>query len=260
MSYRTVIASFIFVILHNSAGNTLEYYLPIYYQAVLGYTPAKSGILMLPILLVATVGAIVSGIGTSACGHYAPFMIFASTVMAVGAGLVTTFEVHTGLAKIICYTGLFGLGYGVGSTGPGTAIQTVLEESDVPLGIAVLMFGSAFGPAVMIAIAQVIFSNQLERNLTGLHAGTETNGLTRLVTLAPDDKVEEVKWGISQSVRHTWYLVIALGCATLIGSLAVEWRSVKKDDPNKKKKTTEDQKTAESEKAEAKDKASKTVV
>ena len=41
---------------------------------------------MLPILIVATLGAIGAGIGTSACGYYAPFMIFASVTMPVKKG------------------------------------------------------------------------------------------------------------------------------------------------------------------------------
>ncbi len=143
---RTVVASLVFIKFLNSAGNVLEYYLPIYYQAVRGYNPAQSGLLMLPILVAATLGAIGSGIGTSACGYYAPFMIFASVTMPIAAGLVTTFKIDTGLAKIIVYTGLSGLGYGVGSSGPVTAVQTVLLDGDVPLAISFLLFGSAFGP------------------------------------------------------------------------------------------------------------------
>jgi MFS family permease len=234
---RTVIASLVFITFLNSAGNVLEYYLPIYYQAVRGYTPAQSGLLMLPILVAATLGAIGSGIGTSACGYYAPFMIFASVTMPIAAGLVTTFKIDTGLAKIIVYTGLSGLGYGVGSSGPVTAVQTVLLDGDVPLGISVLLFGSAFGPAVTIAIAQVIFTNQLSNNLNGLLLGLgrtsiESNGLTELVKQVPHGMAGEVLSGIDKSVAHTWYLVIGLTCAMFFGILPIEWRSVKKENPN----------------------------
>ncbi|KAF7190694.1 MFS-type efflux pump MFS1 [Pseudocercospora fuligena] len=229
---RTLLASLTFILFQNSAGNVLEYYLPIYYQAVQSYTPAQSGLLMLPILLVATAGAILSGFGTSVCGYYAPFMIFASITMSIAAGLVTTFGMHTSLVKMILYTGLFGLGYGVGSTGPTTAIQTVLSDEDVSIGLAILLFGSAFGPAVMISVAQVIFTNQLQGVLPG-NIAVDERGLTEIVQHAAPDRVDEMLLGVNKSIVHTWYLVIALACATFVGSLAVEWRSVKKDDPNK---------------------------
>ncbi|EME81034.1 uncharacterized protein MYCFIDRAFT_208232 [Pseudocercospora fijiensis CIRAD86] len=208
------------------------YYLPIYYQVVQGYTPAQSGLLMLPILLIATVGAILSGFGTSACGYYASFMIFASITMSIAAGLVTTFGVDTNLAKRILYTGVFGLGYGVGSTGPTTAVQTVFLDGDVSIGLSVLLFGSAFGPAVMVSIAQVIFTNQLQDFLSGENAVDE-RGLTELVRHVSHDRVHEVLFWIHRSTLDTWYLVLALACATLAGSLAIEWRSVKKDDRSK---------------------------
>jgi len=157
--------------------------------------------------------------------------------MPIAAGLVTTFKIDTGLVKIIVYTGLSGLGYGVGSSGPVTAVQTVLLDGDVPLGISVLLFGSAFGPAATIAIAQVIFTNQLSSNLNGLLPGLgrtsiESNGLTELVRQVPYDKAGEVLLGIDKSVAHTWYLVIALTCAMFFGILPIEWRSVKKENPN----------------------------
>jgi predicted MFS family arabinose efflux permease len=240
---RTVIASLVFVTFLNSAGNVLEYYLPIYYQAVHGYTPAQSGLLMLPILIAATVGAIGSGIGTSVCGYYAPFMIFASVTMPIAAGLITTFKVNTGLAKFIVFTGLSGFGYGVGSSGPSVAIQTVLSDADVPLGLSVLMFGSAFGPAVAITIAQVIFTNLLSKYLHGLlpglgDASLDSNGLAELVTQVPAAESQEVLLGIDKGVTHTWYLVIALALAMFFGSLSIEWRSVKKEDPNKESESS----------------------
>ena len=124
------------------------------------------------------------------------------------AGLVTIFKINTGLAKIIVYTGLSGLGYGVGSSGPVTAVQTVLLDGDVPLGLSALLFGSAFGPAVTIAIAQVIFTNQLPNNLHGLLPGLgrtsiESNGLTERVTKVPHAKSKEVLLGIDKSITRT---------------------------------------------------------
>nr|POE46186.1 efflux pump aflt [Quercus suber] len=199
---RTVLASFVFVTLWNSA--------------------------------VAAIGA---GVGTGACGYYVPFMIFASVTIPIAVGLATTFSSRTELAKLIVYTGLVGLGYGAGASGASTAVQTVLPDDDIPLGISVLLFGGGFGPAVTIATAQAIFANQLARNLHDLlpgvgHANIDTNGLDELVTSVPQGQSQQVILSINRSVVQTWYLVIALGCASLLGSLSVEWRSVKKENPN----------------------------
>lgn len=229
---RTVIAGFIFMMCANSTGNVLEYYLPTYYQIVRGYSPAKSGYMMLPIIIGATIGSLVHGAGTSAFGYYTPFMVFASIMMPIAAGLITTFKVDTSFAQLIMYTALSGFAYGIGFSGPQNAVQTVLPAEYVPLGLSVMLFAQSFGPAVAVAIAQVLFTNQLSNNISGLvpglsRANIENNGLTEIVTSVPPAKVREVLVGVDESLIQTWYLVVGLACATMVGSLLIEWRSVK---------------------------------
>lgn len=194
---------------------------------------------MFPILVAATIAAIGVGFGMSACGYYAPFMIFASVAMTVAAGIITTFNTSTGLAKLILITGLFGAGYGAGASGPFTAVQTVLSGDDVSLGMAVLLFMYGFGPAVFITVAQIMFSNQLSHNLHGLlpdpgKTTIDSTGLTELVAKVPPAQSYEVFVGISESVVHTWYLVIALAAGTFLGSLSIKWRSIKTKDAEQK--------------------------
>lgn len=229
---RTVIAGFIFMTCTNGTGSVLEYYLPTYYQIVRAHSPAKSGYMMLPIIIGATIGSLIHGAGTSAFGYYTPFMLFASIMMPIAAGLITTFKINTSLVQLVMYTALSGLAYGIGFSGPQNAVQTVLPAEDVPLGLSVMLFAQSFGPAVAIAIAQVLFTNQLSTNVSGLVPGLspaniENNGLTEIVTSVPPAKIEKVLMGVNESLIHTWYLVVGLSCATIVGSLLIERRSVK---------------------------------
>ena len=188
--------------------------------------------MMLPIIIGSAIGALIHGAGTSAFGYYAPFMLFASIVMPIAAGLITTLKIDTSLVQLIIYTALSGLGYGIGFSGPNNAVQTVLPEQDVPLGLSIMLFAQSFGPALAVSIAQVLFTNQLATNLKNLlpdlnRASIESNGLTEIVMSVPPEKIRQLLVGIDTSLIQTWYLVIGLACATLIGSLSIEWRSVK---------------------------------
>ncbi|KAH8693742.1 efflux pump antibiotic resistance protein [Talaromyces proteolyticus] len=232
MKHRSVIAGCIFIMCVNATGSVLEYYLPTYYQVVRGYTPAKSGYMMLPIIIAGTIGALIHGFGTSAFGYYAPFMLFASIMMPIAAGLITTLNINTSFVQLIIYTAFSGLAYGIGFSGPQNAVQTVLPAEDVPLGISIMLFAQSFGPTVAIAIAQVLFVNQLSTNLSGLVQGLsgadiENIGLTQIATSVPLAKSREVLMAIDKSLIQTWYLVVGLACATMVGSLSIEWRSVK---------------------------------
>jgi predicted MFS family arabinose efflux permease len=232
MKHRSVIAGFIFIFCVNSTGVVLEYYLPTYYQLVRGYTPVKSGYMILPIIIAATIGSLIHGAGTSAFGYYTPFMILASVIMPIAAGLITTFEIDTSFSRLISYTGLSGLAYGIGFIGPQTAVQTVLPAEDVPLGLSIMLFAQSFGPAVAVPIAQVLFTNQLSNNLESLvpslNQGNITNsGLTEMVACVPPSETGAVLVAINKSLGQTWYFVVGLASTAIVGSLMSEWKSVK---------------------------------
>ncbi|KAJ5486142.1 hypothetical protein N7530_000442 [Penicillium desertorum] len=230
---RSVIAGAIFGLCTNSAINVLEYYLPTYYQIVRGYSPSESGYMMIPIVVGATIGMFLCGSGTSTIGYYTPFMLFSSVAMPIFAGLITTFGVKTSFARLIMYSGVSGFASGVAFNTPITAVQTVLPVEDASLGLSIVLFAQNFGPAVFIAIAQVIFMNQLATNLVRVvpniePATIQDNGLTDIMGQAPANRSMEVLEDIGKSLSETWYLAVGLTCATLIGSLLMEWRSVKK--------------------------------
>ncbi|KAJ5825827.1 hypothetical protein N7474_002965 [Penicillium riverlandense] len=195
-------------------------------------TPSESGYLMIPILVGMMLGLFLQGIGTTMFGYYAPFMIFASICMPIAAGLMTTYDVHTPLAQIILYSGFAGFSGGIGFQGSQAAVQTTLSAADVNLGIGVILFGQSLGPAVFIAIAQVIFTNQLSSSLADVIPGLkpayiEEHGLGDIKKGVPVQRWDQVLGGIERSLTHTWYLAVALACTTIVGSLLIEWRSVK---------------------------------
>ncbi|PYI04717.1 hypothetical protein BO78DRAFT_408740 [Aspergillus sclerotiicarbonarius CBS 121057] len=201
MRRRSVIAGGIFMMSGNSTGSVLEYYLPTYYQVIRGYTPAASGDMMLPIIVGGTIGVLIHGI-------------------------------HTALVQLILYTAFSGLGYGLGFSGPQNAVQTVLASEDVPLGASIMLFTQSFGPAVAVAIAQVLFLNRLSTNLDGLVPGLtgaqiESIGLSEMVSRVPAAQSRQALEAIDQSLIQTWYLVVGLACVTMVGSLLMEWQSVR---------------------------------
>jgi MFS family permease len=232
MKNRNVIAGAIFTMCGNSATNVLEYYLPSYYQIVREYSPSKSGYMMIPIVVGATIGMLLCGSGTSAIGYYAPFMLFSSILSPIFSGLITTFGVDTSFVRLILFSGAFGFGTGIGFNAPLSAVQTALPTDDVSLGISIVLFAQHLGPAVSIAIAQVIFTNQLSINLAqivpGLDPATlESQGLSDVVGNASSAQHSMALEGVGRSFSETWYLAVGFTCVTLIGSLLMEWRSVK---------------------------------
>lgn len=151
-------------------------------------------------------------------------MLFSSILMPIFAGIITTFGADTNLAQLILYSGVYGFASGIGFNAPISAVQTVLPTDDVSLGLSIVLFAQHLGPAVSVAIAQFIFTNQLSTNLArvvpGLNLATiEDGGLSDIVRRAPLARHVEVLADVGRSLSKTWYLAVGLTCATLIGSL-----------------------------------------
>ncbi|CAF3544920.1 unnamed protein product [Fusarium graminearum] len=223
MKHRSVVAGFIFMFCINSTGVVLEYYLPTYYQLVRGYTPVKSGYMILPIIIAATIGSLIHGAGTSVFGYYTPFMILASVIMPIAIGLITTFEIDTSMDRLVSYTALSGLAYGIGFIGPQTAVQTVLPAEDVPLGLSIMLFAQSFGPAVTVPIAQVLFTNQLSTNLEGLapglsHRNISNSGLSEMVASVPASDTTAVLIAVNKSLNQTFYFITGLASVAIVGT------------------------------------------
>lgn len=79
--------------------------------------------------------SIVSGILITVFGYYTPWMILSSLLMAVGAGLMSTFKVGTGHSMWIGFQALYGFGVGAGLQQGMIAAQTVCTLDDVPTAV-----------------------------------------------------------------------------------------------------------------------------
>lgn len=235
MKERSVITGALFSFTLNGAMGILEYYVPIYFQAVRGWSPAKVGYMMLPMTIGFNIGLIAQGVCTTWLGYYTPFMILAGIITPVGAGLITTWTMSTSFARLVVYTGMIGLGTGLAFEAPQIAVQTVLSEADGPLGLAVTLFAQNFGGSLFISVAQQIFTSRLLSDLVGkvpdLNATTiQGLGFVNNLDSSTNGSSQEILAGMEDSFLQIWYTALALSCVMIIAALATEWRSVKPDD------------------------------
>lgn len=114
----------------------------------------------IPLVLGLVITSLIGGFAITVLGYYTPFVIGSSVLMAIGAGLLTTFDPSTGSPKWIGFQVLFGAGVGFGMQQPLIAVQAVLPARDVPIGTAMIMFCQTLGGALFISVAQNVFTNQ----------------------------------------------------------------------------------------------------
>lgn len=229
---RTVLSSSFYSFCIGSAFLGLVYFLPVWLQAVKGASAVTSGIMNLPLLISMVVMSIIAGIAVTVLGYYAPFMIFSSVLTTIGFGLFTTFRPDTGSPVWIGYQILAGAGIGFGMPQPLIAVQTVLEIADVPTGTSVIVFVQTLGGALFVSIGQNVFTNKLVE-----YVGEYVPGLNPLLVLAtgatfiqtdiPKDMLPGVTLAYNDALTRTFLVFAAMAAASIIGSLFVEWKSVK---------------------------------
>lgn len=91
----------------------LDFYLPIWFQAVKGVDPTQSGVDVLPMIIGVIVGSISTGVVISKIGYYVPAMLLGSALLVISSTLLTTLVPSSYHGKWIGYQAMFGLGGGM---------------------------------------------------------------------------------------------------------------------------------------------------
>ncbi|KAI1776008.1 putative MFS aflatoxin efflux pump [Hypoxylon cercidicola] len=211
------------------------YFLPIWFQAIKGVSAVDSGIRLLPITLSMVVASISNGIFVSRIGYYAPSMFLGTAIMSIGAGLLTTLQVDTGTGKWIGYQILYGFGMGMCFQAPNLAAQTVLPTKDVPVGTSLVFFSQLLAGSIFLSVGQNVLDTQLLNRLSGLPgfqpSMIENSGATTLSSSLPPELLGPVLVAYNESLREVFILGLCLSCLTMLGTAAMEWRSVKQNKP-----------------------------
>ncbi|KAI8070333.1 major facilitator superfamily domain-containing protein [Gongronella butleri] len=231
-SKRSIFGGALFGLCLTAGFMSFVYFLPIWFQAVKGTTAVQSGIDNLPLILSQTLGSIASGVLISQIGYYVPFMYAAPVFGAIGAGLITTFQVDTPTAKWIGYQILFGFGCGLGFQQPSLAAQAVLPLSDVSIGVSFVFFIQMLGGALFTSVSQNIFTNNLVKNI--IDAGIPidprviiSTGATELQRVLPATDLPAVIIAYNGALTKAFQVSMIMACLSILFVPLVEWKSVK---------------------------------
>jgi len=230
---RSMSAGFLFMLLIGASMALMTYFLPIYFQAIRGVDALHSGFDILPFLLSVTVASIIAGTTTSKLGYYVPQMILCPMFMAVGAGLITTFTSGTNEGRWIGYQILFGVGFGIGNQQANIAAQTVLKKQDIAIGSALMMFAAQISGAIFVPVGNAVFENHLVKRLAGIQ-GVDANlvlntGATEIRNVVAKEVLGGVLGAYDGALTKVFLVAAVMAAVGLVPALAMEWKSVKKD-------------------------------
>ncbi|KAK2596074.1 hypothetical protein N8I77_013581 [Diaporthe amygdali] len=192
-----------------------SYFLPIYFQSVQGSSPFTAGVHMLPSIISQLITAVVSGFLVTKLGYYLPWAIFSAVLSSIGAGLITTWTVDTGIGTWIGYQIILGVGRGAGMQMALIAVQTVLQPSQIAVAMAMLTFVQGLGSAIIISVANTIFDDRLVTEISSRAPQVSPEaviaaGATAFREIVSADDLPGVVKAYAVSFDKTFYLAVAM--------------------------------------------------
>ena len=164
------------------------FFLALYMQNILHYSPLQTGLRFLPSTLVIIVMGPLAGRLTDRVGSRVP-MTVGMLVVALALGIQSRLTVHTGYGLLLPGFVLMGLGMGLVMSPMSTAAMNAVDRTKAGVASGVLsmsrMVGGTFGVAIMGALVTAIGKSKIDQGLPHLASGTRSaiaNGLGAGVT------------------------------------------------------------------------------
>ena len=207
------------------------YYLPFYFQSVLGTTARRSGIDTLPYLMSLLLAPMISGVLITLVGYYVPLMLMGCTLMTVGSGLLYSLSEASTDNQWIGYQFLAAFGAGICRQIAFSAVPLVLPQDDLATASALVALCNSLGPTLAISIGQSIFTNTLTQKIAHIPdidiKSVVNEGASNLSMLVPSSYLAIARMAFLSAVTKTFTISIASGGIALLCSLGMEWINVK---------------------------------
>jgi len=191
-------------------------FLPLFMQVVIGATASNSGLLITPLMVGITVGALATGRAIRWTGRYKFIPIVSLSIAALS--FLGFIDVTHATPTIYIAAIMTTLGIGIGPAGPmvSISVQNAVETRDLGTATSLNSFfrsmGGSFGVAIMGAILFAGLTNQ-GASTPGISAGGLLHGGPAVIAALPENVRALIVASFGHSFRYV-YMVGAGICLT----------------------------------------------
>ncbi|KAI0107054.1 MFS general substrate transporter [Nemania sp. FL0031] len=217
----------------NGPFQVVVYWLPIWFQAVLGDSPEQSGIRYLPTVISDAVTSILGSGIAMAIGFWNPFLVLGIALVGVSGGLLSTLYEKVSYAKIIGYQILGGVGFCLATNMSHIGIQASLPVDLVPIGATNLLTVTATSSSIFLAVSQLIFQESLTSKLSALVSPelaelVLSTGATDLTSVVDTADLPSVIKAYGRSITQVFFITAVAPVIAFLLSLGCSWITTKK--------------------------------
>ncbi|OKO92600.1 hypothetical protein PENSUB_12585 [Penicillium subrubescens] len=223
---RVIAVSMAYGFFHEGAFYLLLYYVPIYFQVVVGVSPSEAGVHNLPLLISCGIGSGLAGILVSVYGHYVPLMLWASAGGCIGSGLIYTLSTTSPTAAWVCYQILAGLTYGSGL--PLAIIAAQAKAKPCTLW----PFSFCVGSSTSLGAGQSVLSNILLSKLPSTAPSVDplsviATGATEIRHIFPADAVPGIMQAYLYCLRAVFLITTAYAGVAVFFAVGNKWERLR---------------------------------
>ena len=216
---RTSLTAFILTFLHSTVTVWALYFLPIYFQGVLGSSPGRSGVQLLPTVLFLIPSAAAGGKLLARFGRYRPIHLAGYAIMVVGFGLFSILSATSSTAEWVIYQAIEAAGAGLIIPALLPVVQAPFSDADTALATSTWAFLRSFGLVWGATIPAAIFDNRFDQLARGriqdpavlalLTGGQAYERATRqFLDSLPHEIARQVSSVFLDSLKRTWQVAI----------------------------------------------------
>ncbi|KAL1958915.1 hypothetical protein VTO42DRAFT_3468 [Malbranchea cinnamomea] len=148
---------------HASVFIASSYYLPIYFQAILGVGPIMSGVYLLPQVVGLAVCSMLTGIVIRKTGRYLEVIRAGMILMTLGVGLFNGLKPYKSWPRIIIFQLILGIGVGPNFQSPLVAIQSSMRPAEVATATSTFGFIRQLSTSASLVFGGVVYQNVLRK-------------------------------------------------------------------------------------------------
>jgi hypothetical protein len=214
--------------------NSVAYFLPLYFQIVLGRSPSLSGVYMLAIAVPLATISFASGYVIEKTGRFLEVLQAGLLLMTIGIGLLISLDTSHNMSKIIAFLVIIGFGFGPNFGAPLIALQTRIQESDIATGTAAFGFVRMIFGAIGVVMGQVVFQLLVTPHLDGfVEAGIPQDvahqlargkaiSMTQIIAQLPHNQMMAARSGLASAMRGTWIFCTVVSALGLLVSFGIK--------------------------------------
>jgi MFS family permease len=236
------IAVVLVAVAHSMATSGTEYYLPLYFQSVKQASPTKSGVLILPMMIVASLCDVSVGFLVNRIGRYKEIIWAGTTFLTLGTGLYIMLGVDTSLAEIIGFQVIGGIGLALLLSTPMIAIQNSVSQADTAVATATLGFMAGLAKSLSVVLGGVVFQHSMsaqnpslaaaglgERYLAAFSGHEAAANVNMIVTIQDPAQHRAAQYAYSWSIRNMFIMYTAFAAVGLVVSPFIKQRHMSEE-------------------------------